>query len=81
MPMNDRYVSPIDEHMSELPLLLWDVISPIGPPVDRDDHEIAWPAECRDLPGDPPCTRLGQVGEEIDTRRLAGRRPIDRYAA
>ena len=53
-----KVASPgIDQRMGERALLLVDAVAPIRAPMNGRDHDIAWPAERNNAPGNLACGR------------------------
>ena len=71
MAVNDGYVSALDQCMGKVPLLVRNVIAPIGSPVDRDNNHVMGLPLTRDLVGDAGNSCFRQV-------RAEGLRPVRR---
>src|SRR5437879_4492352 len=81
MPVNDRHPCLVDEGPGQNLLLIRNVISPIGSPMDRNDDEIARPPERHDLVSDLQRARLAKVRQQVDARSVGCRSPLERDAA
>src|SRR6266566_5391731 len=81
MPVNDRHACLVDESPGQNLLLIRNVISPIGSPMDRNDDEIARPPERHDLVSGLQRARLAQVRQQVDAWSVGCRSPLERDAA